>query len=87
MVHKKTRTNNKYSIKKSKSKSKNKSKSKVNKDTKSRKKNLSQQSGGRVIGTDDFKTRLLREIKIVKNPDDILDVPIKKPPRPECTIL
>jgi hypothetical protein len=83
MGHKKTKTNNNYSSKMSKSKSKTKEK----KNNKSKKKNLSQQKGGRLISNDDFRTRFMKNIKIIKNPDEILDVPIKRPPRPECTIL
>lgn len=83
MGNKKTKTNSKYSLKKSKSRSK--SKNKEVKSNKSKKRN--QQNGGRLISNDDFKTRFLNNIKIVKNPDDILDVPISRPPRPECTIL
>jgi len=85
MGNKKTNTNENYSIKKSKSKSKNQNK--VKKDNKSKKKRLSQQNGGRLISNDNFKTRLLKNIKIVKNPDDILDIPLERPPRPDCTIL
>ena len=82
MGNKKTKTNPNYSSKKSKSKSKN-----TNKETKSNKSKKRQQTGGRLISNEDYKTRFLKNIKIVKNPNDILDVPVSRPPRPECTIL
>jgi hypothetical protein len=82
MGNKKTKTNPKYSTKKSKSRSKS-----TSKETKSNKSKKRQQNGGRLISNEDYKTRFLKNIKIVKNPNDILDVPIKRPPRPECTIL
>lgn len=82
MGNKKTKTNKNY-IKKSKSKSKNK----LKKDNKSNKKNVYQQDGGRLISNGDFRSRFFENIKLIKNPDEILDVPIKRPPRPDCTIL
>lgn len=81
MGNKRTKTNPNYPSKKSNSKSKNSNKkSKSNKSKK-------QQTGGRLISNEDYKTRFLKNIKIVKNPNDILDIPISKPPRPDCTIL
>jgi hypothetical protein len=81
MGNKRTKTNPNYSSKKSNSKSKNSNKkSKSNKSKK-------QQTGGRLISNEDYKTRFLKNIKIVNNPNDILDIPISKPPRPDCTIL
>lgn len=82
MGNKKTKTNKNY-IKKSKSKSKNK----IKKDNKSKKKEMYQQDGGRLISNSDFRTRFFENIKLIKNPNEILDVPIERPPRPECTIL
>ena len=78
-------TNNGKNSSKSKSKTRNKNKKNTNK---SKKRELTNQDGGRLMNEDDFKTRLIKNIKIVKDPDSLQDqIPIQPPPQPECVIL
>jgi hypothetical protein len=84
-----TKKSKSYSTNNGKKSSKSKSKTKNKKNTnKSKKRELTNQDGGRLMNNDDFKTRLIKNIKIVKDPDSLQDqIPIQPPPQPECVIL
>lgn len=73
--------------KKSKKCNKNKIKEGFNKKTK-KKKIGNIVGGGTLIDDKDWKTRFIDNIKILKDSDNLQDqIPINKPPYPDCTIL